>query len=184
MLRMLHRLRRAEGTEIVEAALVLPLVFMFLLGIVWFGRAFQIYSTITQAAQRGAVTAARPACATCASPGDNWSGTNFPGNSTVANAVYSVTDASNLDRTLITPNAPSAAPTFCVLPPPSPQGACSSIISSITICRAVVLNSPSTPAQCGVIVSFKYPFQFYLPFTSLNLQEITLTAEAQTRMEN
>jgi hypothetical protein len=35
-----------------------------------------------------------------------------------------------------------------------------------------------------VIVSFKYPFQFYLPFTSLNMQQITLAAQAQSRMEN
>jgi Flp pilus assembly protein TadG len=180
----MRKLGRADGAEIAEAALVLPLVFMFLLGIVWFGRAFNIYSTITQAAQRGAVIAARPTCATCASPGDNWSGTNFPGNSTVENAVYSVTDASNLNRNLITANPLSPAPSFCVLPPPAPPGGCSSIITPITICRAVFLNSPSTPAQCGVIVSFQYPFQFYLPFTSLNLQQITLTAQAQSRMEN
>ena len=184
MLKIMHRLGRADGAEIAEAALVLPLVFMFLLGIVWFGRAFNIYSTITQAAQRGAVIAARPTCATCASPGDNWNGTNFPGNSTVENAVYSVTDASNLDRSLITAHALAPAPAACVLPPPAPLGGCSSIASPITICRAVVLNSATNPVQCGVIVSFKYPFQFYLPFTSLNMQQITLTAQAQTRMEN
>jgi hypothetical protein len=33
-------------------------------------------------------------------------------------------------------------------------------------------------------VSFQYPFQFYLPFTSLNMQTITLSAQAQSRMEN
>jgi Flp pilus assembly protein TadG len=181
MRRFIHKLGRTDGAEIAEAALVLPLVFMFLLGIIWFGRAFNIYSTITQAAERGAVLAARPTCATCASPGDNWLGTNFAGNNTVANAVYSVTDASNLDRTLITANALS--PTFCVLPPPAPVGTCSPSTGPITICRSVFLNSPSTPAQCGVIVSFKYPFQFYFPFTSLNLQRITLTAHAQSRME-
>jgi hypothetical protein len=179
----MRKLGRADGAEIAEAALVLPLVFMFLLGIVWFGRAFQIYSTITQAAQRGAIIAARPTCATCASPGDNWNGTNFPGNSTVENAVYSVTDASNLDRNLITQNSPSPTPTFCPSPP-APPGACSPVISSITICRSVVLNTATNPVQCGVIVSFKYPFQFYLPFTSLNMQQITLAAQAQSRMEN
>jgi hypothetical protein len=35
-----------------------------------------------------------------------------------------------------------------------------------------------------VIVSFKYPFQMYLPFTSLNMQQITLSVQAQSRMEN
>ena len=57
--RIATRLRSADGAEIAEAAMVLPLVFMLLLGIVWFGRAFNIYSTIQQAAQQGAITAAR-----------------------------------------------------------------------------------------------------------------------------
>ena len=175
MIRKLLRIfGRVEGAEIAEAAVVLPLVFMFLLGIVWFGRAFNIYSTITQAAQRGAVTAARPGCATC--------GNDFPGDATVANSIYSVTDASSLDRSLIAPNPPSSLPPSC--PSPAPPRSCSPVTSRITICRSVVLNSPSTPAQCGVIVTFKYPFQFYLPFTSLSLQQINLTAEAQSRMEN
>jgi hypothetical protein len=171
---MMRKLGRDDGTEILEAAVVLPVAFMFLLGIVWFGRAFQIYSTITQAAQRGAVMAARPTCATC--------GNSFPSDGQVDSAVYSVTDASNLDRSLIKPNAPSNLPPSC--PFPAPPAACTSIVSPITICRSVFLNSPSTPAQCGVIVSFKYPFQFYFPFTSLNMQRITLTAQAQSRMEN
>ncbi len=108
MRRILRQLGRADGAEIIEAALVLPLLFMFLLGIVWFGRAFQIYSTMTQAAQRGAVAAARPSCATCPQPGDSWSGTNFPGDTTVSNAVYAITDASNLDRGLMTGNLPGS----------------------------------------------------------------------------
>ena len=175
MLRIMRKLGRADGAEIAEAALVLPLVFMFLLGIVWFGRAFQIYSTITHAAQQGAITAARPACGTC--------GNGFPSDTQVKDAVDAVMDASNLDTSLITQNPPSPPPTFCPSPP-APPGACSPIISSITICRSVVLNTATNPVQCGVIVSFKYPFQFYLPFTSLNMQQVTLAAQAQSRMEN
>jgi hypothetical protein len=48
----------------------------------------------------------------------------------------------------------------------------------------VLLNSSTQPAQCGAMVSFQYPFQFYLPFTSLNMQKIILSAQAQSRMEN
>jgi len=40
------------------------------------------------------------------------------------------------------------------------------------------------PAQCGSVVSFQYPFQFYLPGTSLNFSQILLSAQAQSRMEN
>ncbi len=175
--------RGVEGAEIAEAAVVLPLVFMFLLGIVWFGRAFNIYSTITQAAQQGAVTAARPTCGTCGSL-CGWGSTNFPCNATVDSAVFSVLNASSLDTSQIMLHAPSTALPPCTLPPPAPPGGCSPSASQITICRSVVLNSLSTPQQCGVVVSFQYPFQFYLPFTSLSLQQINLTAQAQSRMEN
>ena len=53
------------GAEIAEAAVVLPLVFMLILGIYWFGRAYNIYATITHAAREGARAATAQACATC-----------------------------------------------------------------------------------------------------------------------
>jgi hypothetical protein len=186
MSRMLHRLGRVDGAEIAEAALVLPIVFMFLLGIVWFGRAFNIYSTITQAAERGAATAGRPACATCLLPADNWNGTNFPGDTTVENSIFSVMDASSLDRTQIMTYAPSGLQSC---PSPAPLMDCPHTTGNgITVCRSVLLNPSATVPpplpQCGTIVSFQYPFKFNLPFTSLNMQQIVLTAQAQSRMEN
>src|ERR1700693_841798 len=90
-----RRLSSTEAAEIAEAALVLPLVFMLLMGIIWFGRAFNIYSTITQAAQQGAITAARASCATCV-PSNS-----FPIDGTVDNAIYAVMRASSLDPTQI-----------------------------------------------------------------------------------
>jgi Flp pilus assembly protein TadG len=56
------------GAEIAEAAAVLPLMFMILLGIFWFGQAFSIYGAITRAAQEGARAGAAPYCTTCSSP--------------------------------------------------------------------------------------------------------------------
>src|SRR5580698_423426 len=132
----LQKLRSIEAAEIAEAALVMPVVFLFLLGIIWFGRAFNIYSTITQAAQQGAITAARPTCATCAAPGTAWGSTNFPGDTAVANAVTSVMQASNLDPTQIVVITGAAAP-GCGTP------------SNILVCREVVLNlSQGSQAQC------------------------------------
>ena len=58
--------RTHAGTEIVESAFVLPLVFMFMIGIFWFGLAFFIYGTLTQGARAGAVAAVAPVCTTCA----------------------------------------------------------------------------------------------------------------------
>src|SRR5262252_9778251 len=91
-LRLLRGLSQTDGAEIAEAALVLPIVFTFLLGIVWFGRAFQIYSTITQAAQQGAVTAARSTCATCGDTNDD---------TTVQNAVFAVMDTASVNHSAI-----------------------------------------------------------------------------------
>ena len=186
MLKILHKLGRTDGTEIVEAAVVLPLVFMFLLGIVWFGRAFNIYSTITQAAEQGAATAARPVCATCPAPADHWTINNsFPGDPTVQNVVSSVMQASSLDPSQIRVYFPVVTP----CPTPAyPTFSCSQTSNNITVCRSVLLNPsaavPPPPPQCGMIVSFQYPFQMNLPFTSLNMQPIVLKAQAQSRMEN
>lgn len=174
MRRITRILGRVEGAEIAEAALVLPLVFMFLLGIVWFGRAFNIYATITQAAQQGALAAARPQCATC--------GNAFLSLGLVDAAVGSVMDASSIDKSQIVTNLPSV--TLCPSPP-APPGGCAPTPNRVTVCRSVVLNpgSPPEQSQCGVIVSFQYPFQFNVPFTSLGTP-ILLKAEAHSRMEN
>jgi Flp pilus assembly protein TadG len=169
------KLRSADGAEILEAALVLPLVFMLLLGIVWFGRAFNIYCTITQAAQQGAITAARATCATCTN--------SFPSDGTVTNVVEAVMKSSSLDTSQILVNPNPATPAFCANPP----NTCTTAGDNIKVCRNVLLNPPAggTQApQCGTVVSFQYPFQFYLPFTSLNMQKIILSAQAQSRMEN
>lgn len=59
------RLSRDAGAEIAEAAVVLPLLFMLLFGIMWFARAFNIYTTVNRAARQGALAAAANNCATC-----------------------------------------------------------------------------------------------------------------------
>ncbi len=174
MKKILQRLTCCEGAEIAEAALVLPLLFTFIMGIIWFGRAFNIYSTITQAAKQGAVTAARATCATC--------GNNYASNADVENEVFSVLAASRVDKSQIITYMPSVV--ACPSPPQPPGGGCATTTNNVTICRLVVLNPSTTPVQCGTVVSFQYPFQFYLPFTSVNLQRILMTAQSQSRMEN
>ena len=169
------KLAATDGAEIAEAALVLPLVFMLLLGIIWFGRAFNIYSTIQQAAQQGAITAARATCATC--------DPDFPGNPVVRNAVEAVMQSSNLDTSQILASSNLPPSNFCTN---APKG-CTTTANNIEVCRNVLLNPPASTTQlpqCGTIVSFQYPFNFYLPFTSLNLQQIVMSAQAESRMEN
>ena len=183
--RIARQLGSADGAEIAEAAMVLPLVFMLLLGIVWFGRAFNIYSTIQQAAQQGAITAARANCATC---GDSQASTT-----TVYNTVTAVIQASNLDPTQMqAPNPPNCAagqscatsPCPAPFPPALSTGSCS-LATNIYVCQNVLLNpGAGQPTQCGSVVSFQYPFQLNFPGTSLNLSQIILSAQAQSRMED
>jgi hypothetical protein len=178
--RIARQLTSTDGAEIAEAAMVLPLVFMLLLGTVWFGRAFNIYSTIQQAAQQGAITAARASCASC--------GDAAASNTTVYNTIEAVMQASNLDPTKI---QSSASPVLNECPSPPgyawPRGAGCRQHRKIWICRDMQLNPPPggpQPPQCGSVVSFQYPFQSSLPFTSLNMSQIILSAQAQSRMEN
>ena len=189
MLKIVHKLAASEGAEIAEVAMVLPVVFTLLLGSVYFGRAFHIYSTITQAAQQGATTAARPTCATC--PASGWSGTTFPDDTTVENSVLAVMDASRLDRMQIiayTPSGLQACPDPPPPIPPPPAMSCPTTTNNITICRRVWLNPSASPdpppPQCGTIVSFRYPYQFNVPFTTLGLQPTIMKAQAQNRMED
>src|SRR6478672_3565115 len=94
----LFRLIRAtDATEIAEAAAVLPLMFMMLLGIFWFGQAFSIYGAITRAAQEGARAGAAPYCATC----------NCPTTNVVTDAVNSALTAARLDPSLVQSYRPS-----------------------------------------------------------------------------
>jgi Flp pilus assembly protein TadG len=177
---IVRRLAGTEAAEIAEVAVVLPLVFMLLLGIVWFGRAFNIYSTITQAAQQGAITAARESCATCGAPG-------LPNATTVDTAVTSVLKASSLDITQIKQwEANNPTPGVQACPAPAPQSnLCTLTANKVWVCSSVLLNSATEPTpQCGAMVSFQFPFKFYLPFTSLNMQQITMSAQGQSRMEN
>src|SRR5271165_976490 len=165
--------RETRGAEIAEAAAVLPLMFMMLLGIFWFGQAFSIYGAITRAAQDGARAGAAPSCSTCSSVG-----------SAAANAVAAVNAdllASKLDPTRI--QTPSPAPTFTACT--GGTNTCASVAgSNVCVQGPVQLSNTSTgTGVCGISVSFQYPFQFWLPFTSLNKQKIWLTTSARVRME-
>jgi Flp pilus assembly protein TadG len=173
---LFHRLvAETRGAEIAEAAAVLPLMFMVLLGIFWFGQAFAIYGAITRAAQEGARAGSIPYCATCTSP-------NNPAQNAAA-AVNTALIASKLDPTKS--RKPSPAPNLLSCTTGTAQ-ACSSGSTSSCIQFPVQLTSTGLGATglCGVSVSLQYPFRFWLPFTSINNQTIWLSAEARVRMEN
>jgi hypothetical protein len=185
--------RETAGAEIAEAAVVLPLLFLLLFAIIWFARAFNIYSTVTTAAREGARFAAHPTCATCAAPGGGgWGATNLPDNGAVADAVKIVLYNSHIDPNPIQLYTPvflqSPALKFCTSPP-APPGACSVAANNITVCRFVLLNPPGStgqPEQCGTAVSFRYPFGSYFPFPSyptFTFRTVLISAEGQSEMQ-
>lgn len=164
--------RETRGAEIAEAAAVLPLMFMILLGIFWFGQAFSIYSTITRAAQEGArAGAAAAACATCAA------GTSQ------ATSAYNATEAALQAAKLDAANAKQAPLALAACGGGS--ASCDGVSSNVCVQTSIQMSTTAGGGTgvCGVAVSFQYPFQFYLPFTSLNRQKIWMTASAQVRTE-
>jgi Flp pilus assembly protein TadG len=168
--RLVHE---TAGAEIAEAAAVLPLMFTIILGIFWFGQAFQIYGTITRAAQDGARAGAAPYCTTC-TPTNNAATNAF-------NAVQAAMQAAHLDPTKIA--LPKNPPTLtdCVT-----QSAVNCTNKNgVCVQTHVWFSDPaSNTPVCGVSVSFQYPFQSVLPFTSLNRKTLQLQAVGQVRLEN
>jgi Flp pilus assembly protein TadG len=170
-----------RGAEIAEAAAVLPLMFLMLLGIFWFGQAFSIYGAITRAAQDGARAGALPYCATC--------------NQTTASTAYAANAVTAVQNDLL---ASKLNPSLAQYPTPQPSVfSCSdgspvvcSTGASSNFCVQAPIQLPRTPSGasptglCGVSVSLRYPYRFWLPFTSINKQTIWIAASARVRMEN
>jgi Flp pilus assembly protein TadG len=180
--------RNSRGAEIAETAMILPLLFVFVMAIFWFGQAFRIYGTITQAARQGARAAVAPACATCTAA-------TTPTQNAVA-AVTSAMTAANLNTAQLQPLASWTPPTLCPC-----QSASSSCGGNAVACDpAATINAcVQTNVQlsytsgalgtgagtCGTSVSmrYKYPYSFVIPYTTLNLGNIALPADAQMRAE-
>lgn len=161
-----------SGAEIAEAAAVLPLMFTILLGIFWFGQAFSIYGAITRAAQEGARAGAAPTCSTCtsgATPATNaWA------------TVQSNLSAANLDPTKTQQVQPSLISCSS-----GTAASCDAANTNICVQSPVQITTTSSGGTgvCGVAVTFQYPYQFWLPFTTLNKQQIWMTASARVRIE-
>jgi hypothetical protein len=164
------------GQEIAEAAVVLPIVFMVLIGIFWFGQAFSIYGTLAQAARVAAQAAANPVCTTCA-PG------NLPGQNAYT-AIQNTFSAAHLDPTKL--SQPTTIPNLksCVNGAAVP---CDGTPGNVCVQEAVQLSSTAgttAAGVCGVSVTFQYPYQFWFPGTSLNRQLIQLSGAAEARSED
>jgi Flp pilus assembly protein TadG len=174
--------RNTRGAEIAETAMILPLLFMMLMAIFWFGQAYRMYGTITHAAREGARAAVAPVCATCAAT------STTSGNTPTQNAINTVNSA--LTAASLTPSlvlAPTPAPPFNSCTTGLPVSCDGSVPSSNVCVQANVQLSTKTtdPGTCGTSVSFgyKYPYHFLIPLTTIDLGNITLPAQAQMRLE-
>jgi Flp pilus assembly protein TadG len=170
---------RSGGSQIAEAALVMPIVFLLFLGIFWFGRAFNIYATINHAAREAARQAATSSCALCGNVDNSLNA------DPIATIVAKALQASKLDPAQVS----QVTPTFCT---------CGNLTCATQVqCAPVSAGQPqvcvqfdvqlnplaTTPGSCGVSVAFRYPYQAYLPFTSLNLQQIYLPTQVRAKSE-
>jgi len=96
-----------KGSTILEAALTLPIVFSILFGILMFGRAYNIYQTITDGAREGARYATQP-CSASASALDCSGATVactygvLPSPSQVQGCVQRYLDASHINGSTVT----------------------------------------------------------------------------------
>lgn len=172
-------LRDTRGAEIAEAAAVLPLMFMVMLGIFWFGQAFSIYGAITRATQEGARAGAAPYCVTCSG-----TATLSQYETNAASAVQTALTGSKLNPTLA--QYPSPQPSLLNCSSGAAVTCASGGNPNICIQAPVQLTNTGLGATglCGMSVSLRYPFRFWLPFTSIDNQTIYITASARTRMEN
>jgi hypothetical protein len=188
-LRLWRSLARSTcGAEIAETAMILPLLFMMILAIFWFGQAFRIYGTITHAARQGARAAVTPVCAICLPPAANASTQN------AITAVNTAMAAANVSTNDLLPLASWTPPALCQCG--STSSSCSSTVAcdvSVTANNGVCVQpnvqlsytSQGGSGSCGTSVSlrYKYPLRFVIPYTSLDLRNIVLSADAQMRVE-
>ena len=130
---------------------------MLLIGIVTFARAYNVYQSITRAAREGVRMAVLPSCATCGNSYiDPSSGVTAQNSAIFSDYISPALEAANLN--------PGAVLNY-----------------SETVGW---LNAGDADQQCGVAISFQYPYPLYLPFTGLNLTTLDLGAHVQMRREN
>ena len=180
---MTAKVSDCRGSEVLEAALVLPLMFILLLGIFWVGRAYNIYAAMNHAAREGARTAGNPSCATC--------GNTAPTGDVIATqSVAPALQASGLDPSLVTYTTPYFCPcgvTACASPVAC-DSAGTGAVPSICVQYNVDMGVPNySPPVCGTAVSFQYPLKIpmlpWIPYGVADYSNIVLKTQVEARYE-
>jgi Flp pilus assembly protein TadG len=179
--------QEARGSEVAETAIILPLLFMFFMAIFWFGQAFRVYGAITQAARQGARAAVAPICSTCTIP----TGVTDEALQNATTAVTNSLTAAGLNTAQLQPYSQAQVPGFCQCgtgPGCGTTVSCDSASINICVQENVQLSYASTggAGTCGTSVSMRYksPFSFPIPFTNLDLQNVSLYAQSEMRSES
>lgn len=181
-------LRGTRGEEIAETAMILPLLFMFIMGIFWMGQAFRTYGSLTNAARAGVRAAVAPICTTCTS------GTVTSPAQIAQAAAQNALAAASVNSANLVPNMQWTPPTLCQCKSGASactaSGAvgCDGTVSNMCVQVNVQLSYPSSQGgmyTCGTSVSmrYQYPYSFTIPLTNLNLGNIKLPGQAQMRSE-
>lgn len=176
--------RDTRGTEIVESAFVLPLLFMFVIGIIWFGLAFFIYGTLASGTRAGAEAAVAPVCTTCAAGATQ---------ATIAQtAVHNALAVAHLSKNNLVATSGWTPPLVCACGTTSRAActaalACDNTVTDVCVQVNVQLSYPAQggAGTCGTSVSarYKYPFHFSIPLTNLDIGNVLLPGQSQMRAE-
>jgi hypothetical protein len=182
MKKWLKTVNDCDAAEVAELAVVLPLLMSVIFAIFSFGRAYNIYSTVTRAAQEGVRVAVTPQCVNCTLA--CVVNSQFPCDPPIEQAVTGTLAASHIDPSRILLPSPAPNPPACPAPAPAKSCAPASGGSNVYICRNVALTTNTNTAlqACGTIVSFRYNYRL-LPIPFFNLQTINIPARAQMTAE-
>ena len=146
--------RDERGSQVADFAVVAPLLIMVIFGILWFGRALNIYTTVHRATREAAEAAAIKSCATC--------GNTPRAKATIENTVVNpILTAAHLD--------PGLKQGFDIVPMPMNPG------SPITVYRAQ-MNYPYNFKLNGITCC-------PLALAPITLG-VTISAQAQAQAEN
>ena len=141
-----------RAAEMVELALILPLLLTLLIGIFWAARGYNIYETVTRAAREGARVAVAPTCFGC---GNTFVST--PGGCDSTDAVgLAITGSLSASGLPCTPAV------------------------TVSVQQHQKLGDDVAGSNTEwTVVTVTYPYQFVLPFTSVNMTTVNISSTVQ-----
>jgi Flp pilus assembly protein TadG len=169
-----HALRRPsaggageKGAELLEIAFGFTVLAALMFGIISFARAYEVYESIARAAREGAHMAALPTSV-------------YDGNTFIDGTTTYTTPSSPIFTTYIAPALQAANLS---------TSACANAASTNCIANydeTVGWMDPSGTAdnQCGISISFEYPYPLSIPFLGQGIGTLPLSTSVQVVRED